>query len=183
MWSMQFRSWQRQRKYRDTEKDDFVFGRDVMQFKHLPVKIRKRRHNFSITGARKPQFVKEDFGERMLGEVQGKKASEGEETLANALNRAGMQYVFRYVFGSPRYSPGWKELDFIVFSDLVYLIEVDTAFTHAGKEQKDKLHDAMALQDPGIKRMGQLYHEVVHVDGLSTLSNPKLADEFVRRFT
>lgn len=145
---------------------------------HRPIRIRKKS-NFATPAPYRARFHA-DEPERMSGEVQGKEASEPEEQLSRALERAGMSYVFRYVFGAPKYAPGWKEIDFIVMSDLVYLIEVDTPFTHRGKAQKDILHDALALNDRNIKRLGSIYPQVIHVMGNEDLIDRETSDQWVR---
>lgn len=149
-------------------------------FVHRPVRIRGQSR-FATPAPTRAGFHS-DQPERMLGVVQDKQASEPEEQLARALERAGRQYIFRYVFGAPRYAPGWKELDFIVLSDLVYLVEVDTPFTHRGKAQKDILHDAMALNDSGIKRLGTVFPQVLHVNGNEDLVDSRTSDNWVRSY-
>lgn len=147
-------------------------------FKHKPVRLRRKK-GFTTPAPNRAGFHKEE-AEPLTGSVQDKEASAPEEQLARALDRAGLQYVFRYVFGAPKYAPGWKELDFIVVDELVYLIEVDTPFTHRGKAQKDMLHDALALNDPTIKRMGQIYPQVLHVNGNDDLVDKNSSDNWVR---
>lgn len=150
-----------------------------MGFVHAKIRVR-RKSRFTVPAPSRAGFSSDDPA-RLSGEVQGKPASEPEEWLALALEEEGKQYIFRYVFGAPKYTPGWKELDFIILSDLVYLIEVDTPFTHRGKSQKDVLHDALALNSPSIKRMGSIYPQVLHVNGNEDLINKESALNWLRR--
>lgn len=119
--------------------------------------------------------------EQLTGVVQGMNASAPEERMAKALDKAGIQYIFRYTVGAPRGLPGWKELDFLVSSGgLLHAVEVDTAFTHRNKQQSDVLHDAIVLNDQNIKAMGEVYPQVLHVSGDSDLSDQDSADKFVK---
>lgn len=102
----------------------------------------------------------------LMGEVDGFQASAPEERLARALRKKNLQFQFRMTVGAPRGLPGWKELDFIVWSSgMLYAVEVDTAFTHRQKENADVLHDAIILNDPELQAMGTFYPKVFHADG------------------
>lgn len=122
-------------------------------------------------------------GEQLLGVVQGKEASAPEERMANALRKAGLPFEFRLVVGAPAKGlPGWKELDFLVWKGgVMFAVEVDTAFTHRNKEQKDKLHDAIILHDAEIRSMGQLWPEVIHANGDQELADNESALAYVNR--
>lgn len=120
--------------------------------------------------------------EQLTGQVQGMQASAPEERMAKALDKAGIQYLFRYTVGAPRGLPGWKELDFLISSGgLLQAVEVDTAFTHRNKQQSDVLHDAIVLNDQSIQAMGELYPRVMHVSGDSDLSDQDSANKFVKQ--
>jgi hypothetical protein len=98
------------------------------------------------------------------------------------LDESKIQYIFRYVVGAPKGLPGWKELDFLVYSGgEIRAVEVDTAFTHRNKQQSDVLHDAIVLNDRAINSMGELYPTVMHVDGDSDLADKDKARKFVQR--
>lgn len=130
----------------------------------------------------RPQINSGTEEERLTGQVDGMTASAGEERLAKAFDDAGIQYQFRYVVGAPKGLPGWKELDFVVMrGGMVYTVEVDTAFTHRGKEYADVLHDAIVLNDKEIKLMGQVWPSVIHVDGESDLASKENASAYVRQ--
>lgn len=119
--------------------------------------------------------------EQLSGEVQGKKASAPEERMAKAFDKAGIQYIFRYVVGAPKGLPGWKELDFVVSANgVMNAIEVDTAFTHRNKQNSDVLHDAIILNDRYLRQMGEMWPQVRHVDGDSDLADQQRADRFVK---
>lgn len=125
----------------------------------------------------RPSFA-QDEPEPLLGTVQGKAASMGEERLANSLAKSASVegYEFRLAVGAQRYMPGWKELDFAVQAfGMLYAIEVDTEFTHRNKEQSDVLHDAIVLKSLGKK--GATYPQVFHVFADSQAST----DRFVKR--
>ena len=122
-----------------------------------------------------------DEPEQLVGSVQGKDASAPEERFAKALDKAGIQYIFRYTVGAPKGLPGWKEVDFIMVANgLVYAVEVDTAFTHRNKQQSDVLHDAIILNDRNVREMGDIYPQVQHVSGDSDLADQDKADQYVK---
>lgn len=126
--------------------------------------------------------IQPEEGEVLLGQLMGKEASAPEERLGKALQKAGINFMFRYVMGAPKGLPGWKEIDFLVpVNGLVYAVEVDTAFTHRSKGQKDKLHDALILQDKGVQEMGTLWPTVFHADGDSELADSPNAEQYVKR--
>lgn len=80
--------------------------------------------------------------ENLIGEVQGKKASEQEELFARALDNAGKKYIFQYEILGPVGIPGQEhEIDFIV--EQKYPVEVDGLWVHKTAQQKlkDKLRD------------------------------------------
>jgi hypothetical protein len=120
--------------------------------------------------------------EPLTGKVQDMDASAPEERMAKALDRAGINYRFRYTVGAPRGLPGWKEVDFLVENNgLVYAAEVDTAFTHRDKLYADVLHDAIVLNDKNIQELGTIFPSVLHVDGDSDLANSANAKAYVQR--
>lgn len=119
--------------------------------------------------------------EMLTGTVQGVKASAPEERMAKALDKAKIQYEFRYTVGAPRGLPGWKELDFLILTKgIVYALEVDTAFTHRNKESSDVLHDAIIQNDPEINSVGTLWPTVIHADGDSDLASQTNAEGYVK---
>lgn len=129
-----------------------------------------------------PRISGTDKPEQLLGVVQDMQASAPEERFARALEDLDLQYVFRYTSGAPKGLPGWKELDFIVVTNgLVYLVEVDTAFTHRGKEAKDVLHDAILMNDTEIQMMGEVWPTVIHADGDGELASQDTASAYVKR--
>jgi hypothetical protein len=114
--------------------------------------------------------------------VQGMQASAPEERMARALSDANIQYQFRYTVGAPRGLPGWKELDFLILTHgIVYALEVDTAFTHRDKGQKDVLHDAIIQNDPDINSVGTLWPTVLHADGDTDLADNTNARSYVKK--
>lgn len=120
--------------------------------------------------------------ELLTGSVDGITASAPEERLAKALDKANLQYIFRYTVGAPRGLPGWKEIDFVVLTKgMLYLVEVDTAFTHRAKENQDVLHDAIALNDPELNASGELWPYVLRADGDGELASEQGAQQYVKR--
>lgn len=130
----------------------------------------------------RPRIGGGDIPEQLTGVVQGVKASAPEERMAKALDKAQIQYQFRYTVGAPRGLPGWKELDFLILTKgVMYAVEVDTAFTHRFKSNSDVLHDAIIQNDPEIKSAGVLWPTVIHADGDADLATDGNAEHYVKR--
>lgn len=147
----------------------------------MAFKFKKTPKSVVPPSVQKPVFAKDD-PEQLSGSVQGMPASAGEERMAKALSKKGIQYRFRYSVGAPRGLPGWKELDFlIVKAGMVYACEVDTAFTHRSKANTDVLHDAIIQNDKYIQSLGTLWPTVLHADGESDLASDKNAEQYVTR--
>lgn len=147
----------------------------------MAFKFKKRRVPFVALSTALPSIAAEE-AEVLSGQVQGKTASAGEERYANGLQAEGHQFIFRYVLGAPKGLPGWKELDFLVLTKgMLYAVEIDTAFTHANKQQKDKLHDAIILKDHDINAQGTLFPQVIHVDGEVDIPTNQAARQHIRR--
>jgi len=119
--------------------------------------------------------------ELFTGMVKGFTASKGEERAANALtkNEKVKDFFFRMTIGAERNMPGFKELDYLIetTSGMYYAVEVDTAFTHAGKGSSDKLHDRII--EEALKFLN-LYPEVIHWDIDRDLPNAETAKQTVR---
>ena len=142
----------------------------------------KIRRNPVIANLPSRPTLRETEQESLTGSVGDKTASAPEERLARAFDRKGIQYEFRHVVGAPKGLPGWKEVDFVVLTKgMVYLVEVDTAFTHRDKGQSDILHDAILLNDPEMQAYGQLWPRVLHVDGDTDLADEKAGIRYVER--
>lgn len=146
-----------------------------------PVKIRKTRTPKVEMPAPPFPVIHSDEGNEILsGEVRGYRASKAEERLANALDKKGISYYFRYTLGAPRGLSGWFEIDFVIQTQsMVYAVEVDSEFTHETKKEKDRLHDAKALQE--LKKFGNLFPQVIHIDGEADLADMKTAEDTVSR--
>lgn len=155
-----------------------------MAYRKLPtVKIRKTPKPTAIMPAPFKPDIAPDNAEVLSGEVMGMKASAPEERLYKALGKTGKVkgMRFRYAVGAPRGLPGWKECDFVVESmGLVYLIEVDTLFTHRNKKEKDRLHDAILLNEMNKQGMN-IYPRVIHLDGDTELVDQQNADTAAKR--
>lgn len=144
-------------------------------------KFKKTSRRFEVPAPSQPQIASETT-EPLTGMVNGMQASANEEYMADALKKANVNFIFRYVIGAPRGLPGWKEVDFLVIQNgIVYAMEMDTAFTHRTKEQKDILHDALIVNDKNLKTMGTVWPSVIHVDGESDGSSRETARAFVKK--
>lgn len=151
-----------------------------------PVKIKVPRNKsgkLDLPAPYRPRIDNGGEAELLEGNVNGMKASAGEERFAKALRKITSVdgFEFRYTIGAPRGLPGWKELDFVVSkAGMIYAIEVDTAFTHRDKQRADVLHDAIALQE--LAKLGmQLHPVVIHLDGESDLIDQQKADMTAKR--
>lgn len=129
-----------------------------------------------------PPFGAPEAQEELTGMVDGLQASAPEERLAKQLNKAQIQYQFRYTVGAPRGLPGWKEVDFVILTNgITYALEVDTAFTHRDKAQKDVLHDAIVQNDPYINSLGTLWPTVIHANGETELADDDSTRAYVKK--
>ena len=77
------------------------------------------------------------------GQIDGLKASQGEENLLRAAYKSGaiMSHSFRLPVGAPRNLPGWKELDFLFVTKSGQCVAVqvrDYDFVHKGAEAEGK---------------------------------------------
>ena len=149
----------------------------------IPTIVIKRIHKpkLILPAPHKPSAKEVTSPEQLSGEVQGKKASAPEERLFKALAKNNLPAEFRRTIGAPRGLPGWKELDALVVSrNMLYAIEVDTAFTHRQKQRADVLHDAIVLQD--LRKEGmEVYPKVFHLFGEAELVDQKWADATIKR--
>lgn len=151
-----------------------------------PVKIsipRSKSGKLNLPAPKRPRLDNGDEPELLEGSTNGMEASAGEERFAKALNKITSVdgFEFRYTVGAPRNMPGFKEVDFLVQArGLVYPIEVDTEFTHRNKGQKDKLHDAILLNELSKQGMN-VYPNVLHLDGESDLVSQDNADRTAKR--
>lgn len=134
----------------------------------------------TVTGIGRDQFDADR--EVLTGSVQNMKASVGEERFARALDRYEkvLGYQFRVAVGAPRNLPGWNELDFLVdVSDGMYrAVEIDSVFSHRDKQYKDRLHDAVLVQE---LQYLSLFPTVLHVDIDRDLADQDMANRTVRR--
>ena len=117
-------------------------------------------------------------GERLTGFVHGKEASDLEERFANALDKLHYSYMFEYEVLSNIGVPGEEnQIDFIVFHEGTWPIEVDGMWVHHSSAQKakDKLRDA--LLDEALSKDG--WEQIKRVPG-SDLESQEDADTVVR---
>ena len=142
---------------------------------------RRRRAKVDLPAADKPTIADGIAPELLSGRVQGKKASAAEERFANEINKtAGIE---AFEFRRHIFAPGFyrKELDgLIVTRGIAYAIEIDSAFTHRGKAESDRLHDAIVLK--ALEQEGyEVYPQVIRIDGESELSDEKITKTTVRK--
>lgn len=144
---------------------------------------RNKSGKLKLPAPQRPRLDNGSQEEVLEGQVQGMKASAGEERFAKALAKitAVDSFQFRYTIGAPRGLPGWKELDMLIVSrNTLYAIEIDTAFTHRDKKASDILHDAIVLKE--LAKLGmQIYPVVIHLDGESDLMDQKSADATAKK--
>lgn len=104
---------------------------------HLPT----RRAKQELPTIARPEKKSTKPVETLSGFVQGKKASDLEERLANSLVGAGLKFRFQYLVDTAHTLPDQaKNVDFVVFNaGRVYPIEVYGSYFHSSAG--DRLHD------------------------------------------
>lgn len=150
----------------------------------VKVKVPKNTSGkLKLPASQRPRIDNGVEAEVLTGQVNGMKASAGEERFARALSKitAVDGFQFRYTIGAPRGLPGWKELDMLVLSrNMLYAIEIDTEFTHRDKQRADVLHDTIVLKE--LAKLGmQVFPKVIHLDGESDLADQNKADQTAKR--
>ena|ERR1043165_8682068 len=140
---------------------------------------RKIRLSSATLGRRAAETLPD---EHLEGVVQGMPASVPEERVARALSKNVniTEFRFRVPVGGARNTPGWKELDFLIHSitELYYMVEVDSAFSHREKQNADVLHDAILIKE--LEPLG-VYPHVFHWSLEHDLASQSMADETARR--
>lgn len=129
-----------------------------------------RQKNFIVRRKKKTPIIaprpKLDRGEGqevLTGSVHGLKASKLEERLAKALDFHEIDYEFRRTT-LHRGEPGYKELDFLIYSRYGnFGVSVqDTTFVHKGTAAEDNLQEAIvveAMRGQGIEFIPMNYPE------------------------
>lgn len=123
--------------------------------------------------------------EALDGFVQGKSATADEERFARALerNNRAQSYEFRLAVGAPKGMPGWRELDFLVYTYSGWrAFEIDdTSFVHKGESARttDRLRDISRIQALSVQGIN-LLAGIEHVDANVFLNNQADADRKVR---
>lgn len=142
---------------------------------------RKPRHP-DLPAPARPATAPEGTQELLTGEVNGMKASAAEERFYNTLSKikAVDSFEFRYTT-LPRNVQDFKEADYVVQSHgIIYAIEIDSPFTHQGKQKKDQLHDSIILNH--FRGKGYMvYPNVPHIEGEVDLANQKTSDALGER--
>jgi hypothetical protein len=152
-------------------------------FPAIKVYVPRKKAKRKLPAPMRPRLDSGMEAELLSGNINGMKASAGEERFAKALRKIAAVdgFEFRYTT-MPRGLPGYKELDFLVQArNMVYAIEVDTAFTHRDKGRADVLHDAIILAH--LEQKGyQVFATVIHLDGESDLVNQQNADRTAKGY-
>lgn len=100
-------------------------------------------------------FINREKERPLTGEINGLKAAQGEERLARVLNKkigAGSLrgFYFRSSPGLPKGLPGWKELDFEIFtlSGTVAVSVEGASFVHHGeaKRNQDMINELLLME-------------------------------------
>jgi hypothetical protein len=100
-----------------------------------------------------------------VGQVQGKKAAQGEENVAAVLDDRERSYYFRYIIGTPN-TLGAIEIDFVDTTNVLQPIAIDDMeFIHAQFEQKQKDIENDGKINMYFAQWGGA--PIVHVDALS----------------
>lgn len=145
-----------------------------------------RRKKVPYLQSKIPRPVAE-ASEFLTKSVHGMKASDLEERFAKALDRYEIGYTFRLTT-LPRGLPGFKELDFLVFSQrgTMGVSVEDTTFIHFGTDAKDSLQQAIVID--ALRKQGQdltplafpTPGNIIGVVSQVELGTQNLADRFVK---
>lgn len=109
---------------------------------------RGRDYEPPLVGRPKPQ---PDEELRLTGRYRGKKASDLEEVFGRALDGSSKVIWIQYqsLYGAPaRNMAGAKTLDFLVYTGVLHLIQIDDEWVHksAATKAKDRFSDAFIFQ-------------------------------------
>ena len=130
----------------------------------------------AIQTLRKIRIDKEP--EFLSGQIDGRKASEPEERLANASRRYA-SFSFEFAVNGFRGQPGYKEIDFLFQrSGAILAVEVDEmSFIHRGELQGQDPDDLIRLE--GLRKLGINVPEIIHIDA-AKLATREDADRVAR---
>ncbi len=92
-----------------------------------------------------------ELGLNLTGQVRGKKASDLEEIFARALEKSPKVVWWKreQLYGAPsRNAAGAKTLDYLVYTGVLYPIQIDDEWIHksAATKAKDAMSDAFIFQ-------------------------------------
>lgn len=138
-------------------------------------KLKKRKKEEPPFSVKKPQAARD--AEQLMGTVNDMRASDIEERFARACEKYEIEYFFRLPIGDFG-RPGWKELDFLLFTMIgVLAVQIDDIeFIHKGTQNtEDKITDIIILDK--LKQYG--IREVTHITS-DRLATQAMAESVVR---
>lgn len=152
-------------------------------------KFRARKKKKTPIIAPRPRLDRGEGQEVLTGVVHGLKASALEERLAKALDAHSVQYEFRRTT-IRRGEPGYKELDFLIYSRYGnFGVSVqDTTFIHKGTEAEDKAQEEIVVEtmrQQGVYLVPLGYPEPGSIIGTfsqEVLGNQDDADKIVKEY-
>lgn len=147
--------------------------------KNKPVRLKITKPKPPDLISRKPNLRGKVVPEVLTHQVQGQKASNLEEHLANALDAHNIEYEFQYIHGAPKGLPGYNALDFLIYHGGTYFpTQVDdTTFIHKGTEAHDKVVDIKTMND--LTKEGLNPFPIRHITQ-DDLGTPEDAERYVR---
>lgn len=121
---------------------------------------------------------RQDVTEPATGFVKGREASELEEIWAGAEDRAGRDYIFKYIIETAFQIPGQlNEIDFVDTTEIWTPIEIDGEFAHKSAEQKESDSVRDAIINDVISNWG--WNPIIRIPGY-TIETPDEADAVLR---
>lgn len=141
------------------------------KFKHTPSRPLGQRVN---------RVKPEKTVERFDGNIKGATASDLEERFANALDRAGVEYQYQVPVRTQVSIPGEeKSVDFLVFTGIIYPVEIDGEIGHKTSEQIGYDEIREVLLNEAFRKLG--YAPLIRIPWYE-LETPEDADLVVRRY-
>lgn len=140
-----------------------------------PYKLKRLKKDRPPLSFQKPQAARD--AEQLTGAVNGMRASDLEERFSRSLEKFDVSYYFRIPIGDIG-QPGWKELDFLIFSTVgVFAIQIDDIeFVHKGTQTtEDAITDIIIMEK--LKQYG--IREITHITS-DRLATQALSDSVVR---
>ena len=105
-----------------------------MNTKPFQFKVKRKP---SLLRPTSPKVPVERVDEGLMGEVQGKRASAPEERFARALDKAKIEYYFRWIIGEAN-TLGSVEVDFVCLTVVIQPVSILGEYAHASYSQKEQ---------------------------------------------